>query len=44
MYYDYKNAKKRIIDTISSKTDIDRESKYIPKNESEFTFKNGIKT
>ena len=41
--YDYKEAKKRINDILNSKTEI-KELDSIPKDESQFTYENGIKT
>lgn len=41
--YDYKEGKKRINDILNSKTEI-KELDSIPKDESQFTYENGIKT
>ena len=41
--YDYKEGKKRINDILNSKTEI-KELDSIPKDETEFTYENGIKT
>ncbi len=42
MSYDYKQAKTNVINILTSKTQI--EKKPIPKNETEFTYENGIKS
>ena len=42
-YYDYKEGKKRINAILNSKTKI-KELESIPKDESQFTYENGIKT
>lgn len=41
MVFDYKESKKRVLEILSSKTDV--EKKPIPKNDKEFTYANGIK-
>ena len=41
--YDYKEGKKRINDILNSKTEI-KELDSIPKDETQFTYENGIKT
>ena len=42
-YYDFKEGRKRIIETLSSKTKI-QELDNIPKDDSEFTYENGIRS
>lgn len=41
--YDYWNSKQRVINILTSKTEI-KATKTIPSNENEFTYENGIKT
>ena len=41
--YDYKEAKKRILNILTSKTKVEKRDE-VPANEDEFTYENGIKT
>jgi hypothetical protein len=43
MDFDYKESKKRIIDILSSKTEI-KEVDKIPSDESNFTYENGVRS
>ncbi len=43
MNFDYKTAKAKVLDILTSKTTIE-EKESIPKSESEFTYENGIRT
>ncbi len=42
-FYDYAQGKKRVLDILNSKTDIE-EIETIPKSEEEFTYENGIRS